>query len=120
MSDMYVGFQEIASDMLKEFGKPASLRKKTGGTFDSTLGQWIIAPTVTEHPVDVVEDEYNANEIDGTFVLVGDRKFLMTAVVTPSIGDDLVVGADTLSIVAPVIPLQPGSVAIMYTVNCRG
>jgi len=79
------------------------------------------ATTPVEDSTSAVEDGYKADEIDGTMVQQGDRRYWVPAqgLTEPRTNDRLVDGADSLAIVS-CKRVAPGPVVILYEVQCRG
>ena len=108
-------------EKLKSAGYQVTLRRPGSETFDPVTGE-----TVPGIPVDytayVLEQSYRIDQIDGTLVKRGDRKFMLTLEdmsKTPQpASDTLVVSGKVLSIIAA-DPFQPGGVPIYYTVQAR-
>lgn len=79
------------------------------------------ATTPGEDSTSAVEDGYKADEIDGTMVQAGDRRYWVPAqgLAEPRTIDRLVDGSDSLAIVS-CKRVAPGPVVILYEVQCRG
>lgn len=122
---------------IREFGKVVVLRRpgsNSGYTkgFDPVEGRhyWtLIAPPNTvvytdpaSSPVDVsgygVEVKYEQNEIDGTTIKAGDRRFKVADLPLPTTSDKLVVDSVILNIISTQ-PVQPGAVTLLWTLQCR-
>lgn len=79
------------------------------------------ATTPIEEKTSAVEDGYRSDEIDGTMVQQGDRRYWVPAqrLSEPRTIDRLVDGSDRLSIVS-CKRIAPGPVVLLYEVQCRG
>lgn len=79
------------------------------------------ATTPIEDNTSAVEDGYNASEIDGTMVQAGDRRYWVPAsgLSEPRTIDRLTDGSDSLAIIS-CKRVAPGSVVLLYEVQCRG
>lgn len=79
------------------------------------------ATTPIEDSTSAVEDGYKSEEIDGTMVQAGDRRYWVPAegLAEPRTIDRLVDGSDSLAIVS-CKRVAPGPVVILYEVQCRG
>jgi hypothetical protein len=134
----YTAMQTLVHNKLEDYGKPVSLRRPATSSlytksWDAASGRYkwtlIAEPhTVTftdpaSVPVDVaghaVEKAYKQEEIDGTTVLAGDRRFMTIDLPTPTTVDQLVVGSSVLTIVS-VPKIEPGTVTLCYFLQCRG
>lgn len=121
---------------LVAYGKVVALRRPgaTAGytkTWDPGRGQYswtnnethavtYTDPTTTATDIagHAVEVKYKQTEIDGVTVLISDRRFRTADLPTPTIADKLVVDSTVLNIVN-VLPVAPGSVTLMWELQCR-
>ena len=127
--------------LLTKYGKPMTIVRAaptpTGWvkTFDGGLGSWTwtnsstgevvytdptAVPVPTTLPTVGVEKPYLQEEIDGTVVIEGDRRFVMAGDVAPLVGDTIQVGSATDVIrVQDVKKISPALVPIAYLVHGR-
>lgn len=115
-----MSYLDVVAGILDEHGRTMThVRAASGGTYDPATGS-ITGGTGFTSTLRGVFIDYNAREIDGTTVQVGDRKLLVKAeglANAPKI-DDIVDGA--VKIVAPVRTFQSGTTVLAYTCNVRG
>jgi hypothetical protein len=127
--------------LITKYGKAASLQRPGTSvgytkTWNSGQGryQWenddthVItytdpAATPTYIVGKVLESKFEQNEIDGTTVMMSDRKFITSDLTDPTTADKLLLGATVLNIIS-VKSLQPGEtdgveVKLMWTLQCR-
>lgn len=139
----YAGIRSRAAGQARRAGKLVAIRSPGSSAdwqygYDELGEKWtrLVAPfdTVRTNPiVDVdtpayaVEFGYEQGERDGTLVRADDRRFLVAGLTStgaileaPSPArDKLVVGSVALEIVSTK-PVEPGPVAVVYEVQCRG
>lgn len=121
MSFDYADMRATADELLVEYGQSAALRQTstTGGDpWDPGSG----TTTTTDTTVTVAVIDWANNEIDGTLIRSTDRHVLMSAQgldVTPALGDQLIVGSETLSLVKPLKQINPGGTVVVYDMNAR-
>ena len=79
------------------------------------------ATTPIEDTTSAVEDGYKADEIDGTMVQQDDRRYWVPAsgLSEPRTIDRLTDGSDSLAVIS-CKRVAPGSVVLLYEVQCRG
>lgn len=121
MNFNYAGSRKTADRLITKFGQSATLRQTstTGGDpWDPGSG----TTTTTETTVIVAIVDWANNQIDGTLIRSTDRHVLMSAQglgVTPALGDQLIVGGETLSLVEPLKQINPGGTVVVYDMNAR-
>ena len=109
----YDGLKTTAAALLAQFGEPATLRIKTGDTFDpDTLTN---VATYADEAVSVYVGNYDGmSNIDGTPINTSDRKLIVQGVsVEPDTDSLVVVGATTYRI-ANVKPVGGQGVGVIY------
>lgn len=123
--------------LIEKYGKAVTLRSpgtSTGYTKTWNAGesryQWennttheivYVDPATT--PTDVagyaVESKYHLDQIDNVNILASDRRFKTASFTSPKPNKDvLIVGTTQLNIVN-VFPVSPGSVDLVYELQCR-
>lgn len=65
-----------------------------------------------------VEKRYEAREINGTTILQGDRRFMVSPDITPVVGGFFYVGDAQLKIIA-VYKLSPALINLVWELQCR-
>jgi len=119
MSFDYAGSQSTADRLIRKFGQSATLNHKA--TTPATNPWDNPTTTTTAYTVQIVVDTYKEFSIDGTTVLAGDRKILLSALalsVTPAVEDTLTIGSDAWSVIN-VKPLAPGATVVLYEIQAR-
>jgi hypothetical protein len=124
---MAFDYAETAADvdeLLAEFGQSVTLTTRTGGTYNTATGT--NTPTTATQTVTGVVLEWNQRNIDGSLVLVGDKRLLLSPVTTagaaltaPAANDTVTIGSAVYTIVR-VVPLNPAGTVVMYECNIRG
>lgn len=73
----------------------------------------------SEHPLAVMVESYEQNDIDGTLIRAEDRRVMMEAAgITPTTADRLKIGTDEYAILSAQ-PEAPGGVALFFVLQCR-
>lgn len=119
MSFDYLGAQATVDELITEFGAPVTLSTQSGSIFDSITG----AAVTPSAPVSIsgigVKLQYKSSEIDGTTIIMGDCKYLLSTRDTPLIGMIVVLAGETWRVVAA-DPLSPDSTTIvLWTLQLR-
>jgi len=82
----------------------------------------VFAPTYgppTEHVCNAITSHYSAREREGTSILATDIKVLASTLdIDPTPADSLIIGGETFKIV-DAMPLDPGGVVLMWTLQAR-
>lgn len=123
--------------LIRKYGKAVSLRRPIGTTgwtkaWNAEQGryQWtMVASPFTVVYVDpaaaandlagyAIEKKYSFKEINGTTVLASDRRFITADLPTPTMSDKLIVNSVVLNIITA-IPVQPGTVTLVWELQCR-
>lgn len=110
--------REMADEMIREFGRSATLQRTTQ-TPDPATSSTVV--TAANHAVQLVETDFKAAQIPDTLVQSGDRAFLVSAeglAIEPQADDQLLDGTDELSIVYAT-RIKPGDTAILYGLLVR-
>lgn len=108
----------IAAD-LKRDGQAMTLARTTQGDYNPTTG--IMGESVTQTwTVYGITKNYRAGDInrEGSLILSGDKKALISALVEPKPGDTLTIMSKIWSIIA-VDELSPQGEALLYTCQVR-
>lgn len=107
-----------AHDMIVEFGQTMTLKRLTPGAYDPATGT--LTNTTTTETATGVELDYTSSEIDGTVILRGDRKLILstTGIGAPKVDDTVTIGT-TVYTLKNVQPLSPGGTVVIYTCQVR-
>jgi len=116
MNNIYQSAQETATRLLAEYGQSASLISITDGEYDVETGT---KPQIeTAIPVNVVKQNYQNREVDGSLIKRGDVRLLMEAGQEPKTGD-VVAFYNKRWTVIHVDPVDPAGTVILYRVQVR-
>jgi len=103
-----------------DYGRAATLRKYTPGAYDPATGASAAASSTTQ-AVRVILLNYSDRFIAAGLAAVGDRKAIIKAknlTFAPENGQQLVVGADTYTIVS-LKPIELAGTVVSYTAQVR-
>jgi hypothetical protein len=119
MSFDYLDAQATADELIAEFGATVTLSTQAGASFDPITGA-AITPSA---PVSIsgvgVKLQYKSGEIDGTTIVMGDCKYLLSTRQTPLIGMVVVLAGETWRVISA-DPLSPASgVIVLWTLQLR-
>lgn len=91
--------------LLDQYGKTITYRSVTEGTYDPSTGG-LTGGSNTDKTVKAYFYNYNLNEIDGTNVVLGDRRVVLhtldtsgNTITEPNIGDQFIGEGDTVKVV---------------------
>lgn len=125
MSEFYDDMAATAAELIAEFGQPVTLTHSVPGAYDTETGT-SAAATVTTQACLGVEEAYSARSIDGTLILAGDKKLMLsvettagTAVTAPAVEDTVTFADASVWTIKAVEPLSPGGTALLYTLQLR-
>jgi hypothetical protein len=76
------------------------------------------SPRVSQTTGVCVEKRYTIQEVNGTTILQGDRRFMVSPALTPTVGGFLYVEGVQLKIIN-VVKMSPGLVNLVWEVQCR-
>lgn len=109
-----------ANRLIERYGQLGAIRRTgaaTGPEFDPTPGAEV------DHPARFVLVGFEADEIDGTRVLMTDKKALMapgSLTIEPTSNDHLVESDGSVwNIIPPVQTLRPAETTLLYTLQVR-
>jgi hypothetical protein len=115
----YAASQSAADRLIRKFGQAATLTHNA--TVPASNPWESPTTTTTTHAVQIVVETYKDGLVNGTSILAGDRKILLSALgltVAPTVKDTLTIGADVWSVVN-VKPLSPGATVVLYEIQAR-
>lgn len=116
----YLESRDDADELISEFGQVVSVRRTstTGPAHDPTI-------TTADYTTLAAVLDYNSRQIDGTNILITDRRALIAAGPLAALGitsiappDSIVVGGIAVPVVR-VMPLNPAGVVVMYDCQLR-
>ena len=119
MSDFYNGLQSTATRLLAQFGKPLTIRVKTGSVYDAATQTNV--PTYADHAVSGVIGNYKGRVTEsGTLVQTDDKKILVSVGTAPepTAGAQIIDGA-TVYVVQTVKALNPAGTALLFELQGR-
>lgn len=114
----YARMQATANKLLKGKGQAVTITHTTQGSYDPATGA--ITNTSSTQSGYGATFEYSTQAVDGTLIVAGDKKLLLSALnaagtilTAPSIGDTLSIGGTITS----VKPLSPAGTTVLYECN---
>ena len=119
MAFNYAITKSTADKLLNNFGQSVLITNKVSGAYDPATGT--VSQTITtQNGIGAVFDR-GSKEIDGTTILLGDKKMLLSAVdiTKPQINDTVLVGSINYTIKEPLIEINPAGTVVMYKLNLR-
>ncbi len=109
--------QEIAVDLLTEFGQIVTFSRTTQGTFIPNSGA-VASGTASTYTALINPSDYTSEEIDGISVLYGDVKLLCYTTTPVLVGDTVDLDGVTYRVMS-VIKIRAQGVTIVYKVQVR-
>ena len=110
--------------LIDEHGRPCTFTVKSLGTYNVATGS-LSGGSTTDYTVNIHFADYNLEDIDGSSVVMGDRKALFPLVDTsgdaipePDIGDEISGQGDKVSVVA-VQKIMSGTSPVCYICQVR-
>ena len=119
MAFNYNNSKTTVNKLLTKFGQSVVITNKTIGSYDPSTGTNTQTIT-TQNGIAAIFDRGN-KEIDGTSILMGDKRMLLSAVdiTKPEINDTVLVGSIVYTIKVPLKEINPAGNAVMYEFNLR-
>ena len=117
--------QKTSNKLLLGKGQTVTITHVVPGTYDPATGG-VTNTTTTQTGTGAVMD-WDARQVDGTLIKIGDKKLLLsplntagTVLTAPVLGDTVTDAAGTVyTLVAPLSTLSPSGTAVLYTCNMR-
>ncbi|MBC8392608.1 MAG: hypothetical protein H8E17_08605 [Deltaproteobacteria bacterium] len=121
----YSRMQKTSNKLLLGKGQTVTITHVVPGTYDPATGG-VTNTTTTQTGTGAVM-EWDARQVDGTLIKIGDKKLLLsplntagTVLTAPVLGDTVTDAAGTVyTLVAPLSTLSPSGTAVLYTCNMR-
>lgn len=116
MTFNYARPQATADRLIQRYGQAISLKK-----YSSTGDAWNPTRTATTTSLYAAVLDYNQSEIDGTLILIDDKRVYISAkdnVSDPAKGDVLVFGGRDHAIIN-LNTFQPAGIIVYYEAQCR-
>ena len=123
----YSEIADVTDEILEEFGQAVTLIHINEGTYVPGTG-WVPAdPAETiQAGIGAVVD-WDSNHIDGTLILIGDKRLLLSslntaglALTAPVLGDTVTDAAGIVyTLVAPLKTVSPAGTVVLFDVNLR-
>ena len=121
----YSRMQKTANKLLLGKGQAVTLTHVVPGTYDPATGG-VTNTTTTQTGTGAIV-EWDARQVDGTLIKIGDKKLLLsplntagTVLTAPVLGDTVTDAAGTVyTLVAPLNTLSPAGTAVLYDCNMR-
>ena len=115
MAFKYSKLQRTADKLLKKFGKRITISSGSASYYDVDTSENITAPVSIDNGTGVVLD-YGSDEIDGTIIIKGHKKLLLSAANgtnKPKVGDTVNNGEEW-TVVNPIKEIKPADTVVMY------
>ncbi len=120
----YTEMQAVADTAINEYGQKVTVTHKTVGAYDPLTSTAAISTTVqTGNGVifDYTAIKDGVGQADGTLILKGDRKLLLSPVgITAPKIDDTVVANGITYIIKNIKSINPAGTVVMYECQLRG
>lgn len=113
----YARPRATAERLIRRFGQPGTLRRAGAPGGDP----WNPTPGAdADYPCRLVETDYDARDVDGSLVLMTDKRVLVAPglEVEPQNGDRLLYGGKTMQVVSAK-RTRPGETTLMYEIQAR-
>ena len=114
MGDVYTRAAATAIRLIAKYGRSLTLKS------EALSGASAWSPTVTSTSTTVigVVVDYRQSDIDGTLILSGDKKIIISSSVVPTAAGRIADGSLEYSII-DVKEIKPGSTAVLYVIQAR-
>jgi len=114
----YDDMQVMGNELITEFGQTVTISRITVGTYNPDTGAATTTPA-TQTGKGIVE-EYSAREIDGTNILRGDKRLMLSAVgiSRPQINDTVSLSS-IVHVIKEVAEINPAGTPVVYICNIR-
>ena len=120
----YSEVADVSDEILEEFGQVVTLTHVEPGEY--VPGEGITNTTTTQAGTGAVVD-WDARQIDGTLILIGDKRLLLSPLNTvglvltaPVLGDTVTDAVGVVyTLVAPLKTVSPAGTAVLYDCNLR-
>lgn len=119
MADFYGNLKGLATKLLRQYGRDATLLRTTPGTYDSVTGEETGSTTEMLPAKGVLTDVHEDSRLaQGSTVMVGDRALLLEASFGLQKTDTITMDGQSWNIVH-FLPLSPGDTVLLYEVHVR-
>jgi hypothetical protein len=113
----YAHISDVADRLIGKFGLTATLRRPAApSTWNAGVG------TPIDYPIKAILQNYTDTERTNTLIEQGDRKIVFAAnglTVIPNTGDEIIIIDAAPWSIVNVMPVEPGGIPIVYTVQVR-
>jgi hypothetical protein len=113
----YAASAATATRLLTKFGAAATLKRQTAGAYNPATGATTV--TVTSLTTTAAVFDFDAKHIDGTLILVGDKRAYLAPAYTPAQGDVLAWQGTDYQVVA-VKAVSPAGTPVLFECQIRG
>lgn len=115
----YSILKNTANSLLVKFGQSVTISRNSAGSYNTSTGTSVIT-TTTQNSRGALFD-YGLGEIDGTLILKGDKKMLLSAVgITKPFVNDVVSANGSVFTILSVNETNPANSVVMYELQLRG
>jgi len=121
----YDRMQNTANKLLLGKGKAVTITHIVPGVYDPATG--LVTNTETTQKGTGAVMDWDARQIDGTLIKIGDKQLLLSplntagaALTAPVLGDKVTDAASVVyTLVAPLKTISPAGTAVIYDINMR-
>lgn len=113
----YANTAATALRLLQRFGASATIKRETAGAYDPATGSNTV--TTTNLITTACVFDYDQKYIDGTLILMGDKRAYLAPAQVPKQGDKLTWQAKDYT-VESVKAIAPAGTAVLYEAQIRG
>ena len=114
-----------AAEAIEEYGQAVTITHIVPGVYDPATG--LVTNTTTTQAGTGAVIEWDARQVDGTLIKVGDRRLLLSplntagaALTAPVLGDTMTDAAGVIyTLVAPLKIVSPAGTPVLYDCNLR-
>ena len=120
---LYTEMQAVTDASLSQYGQLVTITHKTAGAYDPATGSSAIS-TITEvgrgAVFDYTRPKDGLSQADGTLILQGDKKLLLSPVgITAPKIDDAVIANGITFVIKNIKSINPAGTVVMYECNIR-
>lgn len=120
----YSEIADVADEILEEFGQAVTLTHVEPGEY--VPGEGITNTTSLQYGTGAVVD-WDTRQVDGTLILIGDKRLLLSplntaglALTAPVLGDTVTDAAGIVyTLVVPLKTVSPAGTVVLFDVNLR-
>jgi hypothetical protein len=113
----YTSSNATATRLLTKFGRSVTHTIRTAGTYDPATG--LVTVTETTQAAIAALFDYGTKDIDGTLIVMGDKRALIATLTTMPKPDDFLTVGSVVWTIKQVNELNPAGTYVMYEAQIR-